>query len=77
MKRFRQKINPNDNEFKKLRKSAYLSQEQLAYKIGVSVSTIQRWERGQAEPTMTRDQMDRFCKAVNKQLKQLPQKLAE
>jgi DNA-binding transcriptional regulator YiaG len=77
MKRFRPKINPNDNEFKKLRKSACLSQAKLAYKIGVSVSTIRRWESGKTEPTMTREQMEHFCQAVNKQFGKLPQKLAK
>ncbi|MDJ0904217.1 MAG: helix-turn-helix transcriptional regulator, partial [Xenococcus sp. MO_188.B8] len=33
--------------------TAQLSQEQLARDIGVAVSTIRRWEKGQAEPTMT------------------------
>jgi transcriptional regulator with XRE-family HTH domain len=76
MKRSCKLINPKDNEFKKLRKSACLSQEELAGKIGVAVSTIRRWEHGEAEPTMTREQMERFCTAVNKQFRKLPQKLA-
>lgn len=69
-------IQPEDNEFRKLRKQACLSQEELAGKIGVSISTIRRWEFGEAEPTMTRQQMERFCTAVNKRFKELPQKLA-
>jgi transcriptional regulator with XRE-family HTH domain len=77
MKNYRKPINPKDNEFKKLRKKARLTQEQLAGKIGVAVSTIRRWEHGQSEPTMTREQMDRFCAAVNQQFKKLPQKLAQ
>ncbi|MGL4881590.1 MAG: helix-turn-helix domain-containing protein [Waterburya sp.] len=77
MKRACKPINPKDTEFKKLRKGASLSQEELAFKIGVAVSTIRRWEHGQAEPTMTREQMERFCKAINKKFKTLPQKLAQ
>lgn len=76
MKRSCKPVNPKDNEFKKLRKGACLSQEELAYKIGVAVSTIRRWENGEAEPTMTREQMERFCKAVNKKFRTLPSKLA-
>jgi transcriptional regulator with XRE-family HTH domain len=76
MKRSYKPINPKDNEFRKLRKSACLSQEKLASKIGVAVSTIRRWERGEAEPTMTREQMERFCDAVNKKFRTLPLKLA-
>ncbi|MEN9519598.1 MAG: hypothetical protein RLZZ381_2186 [Cyanobacteriota bacterium] len=76
MKKSYKRTNRKDNEFKKLRKSVRLSQEQLAYKIGVAVSTIRRWEQGQTEPTMTREQMERFCKAVDKQFTTLPLKLA-
>jgi DNA-binding XRE family transcriptional regulator len=76
MKKYCRSINPKDNEFRKLRKNAGLSQEELAYKIGVAVSTIRRWEGGQVEPTMTREQMKRFCTAINKKFKTLPQKLA-
>lgn len=38
---------------KRMRLNAKLSQEELAQEIGVAVSTIRRWEKGQAEPTMT------------------------
>jgi transcriptional regulator with XRE-family HTH domain len=54
------KIQSTDNEFKKLRKQACLTQEQLAQEIRVAVSTIRRWENGQSEPTMTVEQMERF-----------------
>jgi DNA-binding XRE family transcriptional regulator len=76
MTKYRQEINSKDNKFKKLRKEARLTQEELAGKIGVSTSTIRRWEHGQAEPTMTVEQMERFCKAVNKKFRTLPPKLA-
>jgi transcriptional regulator with XRE-family HTH domain len=71
------KIQSTDNEFKKLRKKARLTQEQLAREIGVAVSTIRRWEHGQSEPTMTVEQMERFCAAVGKPFGNLPPKLAQ
>jgi transcriptional regulator with XRE-family HTH domain len=70
-------IQSTDNIFKKLRKQARLTQEQLATKIGVAVSTIRRWENGQTEPTMTVEQMERFCAAVGMPFGKLPQKLAQ
>lgn len=51
-----------NSPFKKFRLAAKLSQEQLAREIGVAVSTIRRWEKGQAEPTMTVAQMRAFAK---------------
>jgi putative transcriptional regulator len=77
MTKHRQEINSKDNKFRKLRKEARLTQEELAGKIGVSTSTIRRWEHGQAEPTMTVEQMDKFCTAINQEFKKLPQKLAK
>lgn len=61
--------------FKRLRLQADLSQEQLAHKIGVAVSTIRRWEKGQAEPTMTLLQTKRFCQAVQRDFHELPNSL--
>ena len=55
--------------------SAKLTQEKLARDIDVAVSTIRRWEKGEAEPTMTVVQMKRFCKAVNKNFDELPDSL--
>ena len=37
-----------NSPFKKLRLNVKLSQEQLAREIGVAVSTIRRWEKGQS-----------------------------
>ena len=64
-----------NSPFKKLRLKAQLSQEQLAREIGVAVSTVRRWEKGQAEPTMTVLQMKNFCKAVDCSLEELPDSL--
>ena len=64
-----------NSPFKQLRLTAKLSQEQLARDIGVAVSTIRRWEKGQAEPTMTVIQMKSFCESINQTLDELPQSL--
>jgi transcriptional regulator with XRE-family HTH domain len=64
-----------DSPFKKLRLEAGLSQEDLVRLTGLSGSSISRWERGLAEPTMTVYQMKAFCKAVNKTLDELPDSL--
>ncbi|MGF1591612.1 MAG: helix-turn-helix transcriptional regulator [Pleurocapsa sp.] len=64
-----------NSPFKRLRLNVKLSQEQLAREIGVAVSTIRRWEKGQAEPTMTVAQMKEFCKAVQQKFDDLPNSL--
>ena len=64
-----------NSPFKKLRLKAQLSQEQLAGNIGVAISTIRRWEKGQAEPTMTVHQMKAFCETLEITLDQLPNSL--
>ena len=64
-----------NSPFKKLRLQAKLSQEQLAREIGVAVSTVRRWEKGQAEPTMTVLQMKNFCRAVDQTFEELPDSL--
>ena len=76
-------ISTNDNEHiikslihaNLLRSQANLSQEQLASEIGVAVSTIRRWEKGEAEPTMTVSQMKKFCRAVKQNFEELPESL--
>lgn len=64
-----------NSPFKRLRLDVKLSQEQLAREIGVAVSTIRRWEKGQAEPTMTVYQMRQFCKTVKQNFEELPNSL--
>lgn len=61
-----------NSPFKRFRLQANLSQEQLARQIGVAVSTIRRWEKGLAEPTMTLLQMKKFCQIVDRDLNELP-----
>lgn len=38
---------------KYIRKTVYLSQESFAKEIGVSFSTVNRWERGKTKPNYT------------------------
>ena len=38
-------------EIRRLRKKLNLTQEQLAQKLGVSFTTINRWENGKNEPS--------------------------
>ena len=68
-------LQKTNSPFKKLRLKAKLSQEQLARDIGVAVSTVRRWEKGQAEPTMTVLQMKSFCNSVQITLDDLPDSL--
>lgn len=69
-----QRIQTN-SPLKKLRRNANLTQEQLAREIGIAVSTIRRWERGLAEPTMTLSQTKKFCQAVKRDFDDLPDSL--
>ena len=38
-------------KIKQLREELGLTQEQLAHKLGVTVKTVNRWERGKAKPS--------------------------
>ena len=40
------------HELRKIRESLHLSQEQFAPKLGVTTSTLSKWERGEHEPCM-------------------------
>ena len=63
------KTNP---PFKQLRLNVKLTQQQLANFIGVAVSSVRRWEKGETEPRMTVAQMRKFCQAVEQDFKDLP-----
>lgn len=65
-----------NSPLKKLRLKVRLTQEQLAKEIGVAASSISRWEKGGAEPTMTITQMKRFCQIVDLDLDDLPNSLS-
>ena len=71
----RDKAQETNSPFKRYRLNAKLTQEELAREIGVAVSTIRRWEKGQAEPTMTVAQMKKFCNAVKQNFEELPASL--
>lgn len=64
-----------NSPFKRMRLKARLTQEQLAQEIGVAVSTIRRWEKGQAEPTMTIAQARNFTRAIGESFSNLPDSL--
>ncbi|TFI53096.1 XRE family transcriptional regulator [Mastigocladus laminosus UU774] len=60
---------------RQLREQAGLTQEQFAYRLGVAVSTVRRWEKGK-EPSMTLSEWRKFCRLVNKDFGELPELLS-
>ena len=51
---------------KEVRRQLGISQEELAQKLGVSFSTINRWENGKTTPfKLARAQFDTFCKQMS------------
>ncbi len=47
---------------KEIRKQLFLSQEDLARELGVSFTTINRWENGQVKPSkLAKAQLNDFC----------------
>ena len=52
---------------KSLRKQLGISQEELAQKLGVSFTSVNRWENGQTKPSkLARRQIDILCKKSEK-----------
>ena len=52
-----------DIEIKKVRQNAFLSQQDFAKELGVSFSTVNRWETGKTRPTYkAMKAIDEFCK---------------
>ncbi len=52
------------NDIKRIRKKGLMSQEAFAQVIGVSFSTVNRWECGKAMPSYkAMNQIDEYCKA--------------
>lgn len=52
-----------DIEIKKVRQKAFLSQQDFAKELGVSFSTVNRWETGKTRPTYrAMKAIDLFCK---------------
>lgn len=58
-----------------LRERVQFTQEQLAVRLKVSTSTLRRWENGDVEPALTREQWQEFCDAVGVSFADLPPKL--
>jgi transcriptional regulator with XRE-family HTH domain len=65
----------NESPLRELREGANLTQEQLSVRLKVSTSTLRRWENGDVEPAMTREQWKEFCEAVSVPFDKLPDKL--
>ncbi len=50
-------------DIKKIRRTAFLTQEDFAKEIGVSFATVNRWETGKAKPNLkTMKLIDDYCK---------------
>jgi DNA-binding transcriptional regulator YiaG len=50
-------------EIKKLRQRLFMSQTTFAQELGVSYTTVNRWEMGRAKPTYrTMKLIDEYCK---------------
>ncbi len=50
-------------DIKRIRRKAFLTQEDFAKEIGVSFATINRWETGKARPNLkTMKLIDDYCK---------------
>lgn len=53
-------------EIKKIRQKCFLSQEAFARELGVSFSSINRWEGGKSKPNMSAmKKIMEFCEAHN------------
>ena len=50
------------SDIKKVRQKSLLSQEAFAQAVGVSFTTVNRWESGKCKPTF-KTMIDDFCKA--------------
>lgn len=50
-------------DIKRIRRKAFLTQEDFAKEIGVSYATVNRWETGKAKPNLkTMKLIDGYCK---------------
>ena len=61
-----------DSALKRLREAAGLSQQELAARIGVGVTTISRWERGVSPAMLSVPQMKALCRELGVALDDLP-----
>ena len=50
-------------EIKKIRRKAFLSQDEFAKQVGVSYTTVNRWETGKSKPNLKAMKLiDDYCK---------------
>lgn len=61
-----------DSALKRLREAAGLSQQELASRIGVGVTTISRWERGASPAMLSVPQMKALCRELDMTIEELP-----
>lgn len=60
------------DEIKKIRQKCFLSQESFGREIGVSFSSINRWEGGKTKPNMSAmKKIKEFCETQNIDFKSL------
>ena len=60
------------DEIKKIRQKCFLSQESFGREIGVSFSSINRWEGGKTKPNMSAmKKIKEFCETQNIDFKPL------
>jgi len=53
------------DEIRELRKRLAMTQQQLSNRLGVSMSTVQKWEAGTAKPRgLSRRALDRLARKV-------------
>lgn len=51
------------DNIKKIRRKAFLTQEEFAKQIGVSYTTVNRWETGKSKPNLKAMKLiDDYCK---------------
>lgn len=62
----------SESPLKRLREAAGLSQQELATRIGVGITTISRWERGVSPATMTVPQMRALCRELGISFDEVP-----
>ena len=53
-------------DIKRIRRKAFMTQEEFAKEIGVSFATVNRWETGKARPNIkTMKLIDGYCRRNN------------
>lgn len=50
-------------DIKRIRRKAFMTQEEFSKELGVSFATVNRWETGKAKPNLkTMKLIDEYCK---------------